>query len=55
MALSKFHGSVRERIRRSCEDALLKEGFVADPIEENTAEGNEFFAHCENSDYAKVY
>ena len=36
MALSKFHGSARETIRRACEEALLREGFVSDPVEENS-------------------
>ena len=42
MALSEFHGSVKEIIRRACEDALMREGFVPDPIEDiSQPEGGE--------------
>ena len=34
MALSKFHASAKEIVRLACEDALLREDFIPDPVEE---------------------
>ena len=34
MSLADFHKWVKEVLRRACEEALLVEGFVPDPIEE---------------------
>ena len=41
MALSQFHGSVKETMRIACENALLKEGFVPDPLDENETDSGE--------------
>ncbi len=45
MALSKFHASVKETVRTACENALLKEGFVHDPIEEPQPDGQQWMIH----------
>lgn len=34
MSLSDFHKWVKEVLRRACEEALMVEGFVPDPVEE---------------------
>lgn len=35
LSLAEFHTWVRERVRQACEDALIDQGFVPDPIEED--------------------
>ena len=38
MALAEFHERVREKVRVACEDALMSDGFVPDPPEEDISE-----------------
>ena len=39
MNLAHFHNNVKNIVRVACENALKKEGFIPDPIEENVANG----------------
>ena len=38
MALAEFHERVREKVRIACEDALMSDGFVPDPLEDDISE-----------------
>ena len=39
MNLAQFHNDVKEIVRVACENALKKEGFVPDPVEDNVTKG----------------
>ena len=33
MELAQFHAYIKDKVRTACEDALINEGFVPDPVD----------------------